>query len=335
MLTGQWFGGAWPVASSPFSAFIIEGHSAVALFMVLSGFIFAYGTYGKEVNYSKFILNRILRIYPLYLMVIFFSISISPQKFVLAEFVSTVLPLANVGLMQTNGAVGMSWAVAVEFQFYLIFPFILSALNKAPAKTIVSILAVALAFRLLAIGLGADARDMSYSQLIGRIDQFVLGMGAAVLLRVLREFKYLLLSMFLSGTGVVIYMLFWLNHHGGWVSQEWWKILWPTIEGVVYAVFIVGYVGSKNIFPALISSGLCKVGECSFSIYLLHFSIVLLFATRKDLVFHPTGDPKLDLMFMTFAVILPIVLVFSMLTYRVIERPFLSLRKRYVNTLVT
>jgi len=331
MLTGQWFGGEWPVASSPFSALIIEGHSAVALFMVLSGFIFAYGTYGKEISYSKFILNRILRIYPLYLVVIFFSISISPQNFVLAEFVSTVLPLANVGLMQTNGAVGMSWAVAVEFQFYLIFPFILLALNSAPAKTIVSIIAVALAFRLLAIGLGADPRDMSYSHLVGRIDQFVLGMGAALLLRALNGSRYLLLSMFFGGAGAVVYMLFWLNHHGGWVSQVWWKILWPTIEGAVYAVFIVGYVGSKNMFPVLLSNCLCKVGECSFSIYLLHFSIVLMFATRKDLVFHPTGNSKLDLIFMMFVVVLPVVLVFSMLTYRVIERPFLSFRKRYVS----
>lgn len=335
MLTGKWFGDAWPVASSPLSALIIEGHSAVALFMVLSGFIFTYGTYGKELNYSKFIINRVLRIYPLYLVVIFFSLSISPQKFVLAEFFSTVLPLANIGLMQTNGAVGMSWAVAIELQFYLVFPFILMVVNKSPCKTVFSILAVALIFRLLAIGLGANPRDISYSQLLGRIDQFVLGMGAAILLRSLSGNRFVFGFMLVGGAGSIAYMLFWLNHHGGWVSQEWWKILWPTIEGLVYSVFIVGYVGGKNFLPSVVSHCLCKVGECSFSIYLLHFSIVLLFATRQDLLLRPTGNAWLDLMFMMFFVVLPIVLVFSMLTYRVIERPFLSLRRKYISAEVT
>jgi uncharacterized membrane protein len=35
----------WARANDPFSALVIEGHTAVALFMVLSGFIFTYGAF--------------------------------------------------------------------------------------------------------------------------------------------------------------------------------------------------------------------------------------------------------------------------------------------------
>ena len=52
----------WPETNNPFLAVLIEGHTAVALFMVLSGFIFAYGALGREIAYLPFIRNRFLRI---------------------------------------------------------------------------------------------------------------------------------------------------------------------------------------------------------------------------------------------------------------------------------
>jgi peptidoglycan/LPS O-acetylase OafA/YrhL len=68
----------------------------------------------------------------------------------------------------------MAWAVAVEFQFYLIFPFLLGFLNKSPLKVICGVIACALIFRLMSVALGASARDLSYWHIIGRIDQFLL-----------------------------------------------------------------------------------------------------------------------------------------------------------------
>jgi peptidoglycan/LPS O-acetylase OafA/YrhL len=171
--TGGDFVGQWQHTLNPFLAVVREGHSAVALFMVLSGFIFTYGSYGKIISYGGFLKNRILKIYPLFLCVIFLSLAVNPQVFSLSDFVTTVLPLANVRMLPNGPLVSMSWAIAVEFQFYLIFPFLLRFLNDDAFKFVAAAISCALLFRLIGIGLGANARDLSYWHLAGRIDQFV------------------------------------------------------------------------------------------------------------------------------------------------------------------
>src|SRR5690606_19026122 len=135
-------------------------HTAVALFMVLSGFIFTYGTYGRSVDYGRFMTNRLLRIYPLFVCVLMVGIAANPASFKLDAFITTILPLANVQLLQTGPFTAMAWAVAVEFQFYLVFPFLLRFLNAGVLRFILSILACALLFRLIAVGLGGNARDL-------------------------------------------------------------------------------------------------------------------------------------------------------------------------------
>src|SRR3954462_11750465 len=50
-------------------ALLDEGHTGVALFMVLSGYLFAKLLDGKDVVYSAFFWNRLLRLAPLLLLV--------------------------------------------------------------------------------------------------------------------------------------------------------------------------------------------------------------------------------------------------------------------------
>ncbi|MCW2524972.1 MAG: Acyltransferase, partial [Frankiales bacterium] len=66
---------AWPFSRNPLKTVIFEGHTGVALFMVLSGFIFTIGTLDREVFYGRFMANRFLRIYPLYLVLVFIALS--------------------------------------------------------------------------------------------------------------------------------------------------------------------------------------------------------------------------------------------------------------------
>ena len=50
----------WLATGNPLLALLVEGHTAVALFMVLSGFIFTWGAKGRNIVYRSFIRNRLL-----------------------------------------------------------------------------------------------------------------------------------------------------------------------------------------------------------------------------------------------------------------------------------
>ncbi|WDY59858.1 acyltransferase family protein [Pseudomonas sp. PSKL.D1] len=333
MLNGVWFSPQpWPITTSPLTSLVVEGHSAVALFMVLSGFIFTCGAYGKEIKYSSFIYNRFVRIYPLYLVVLLLSISASAAQFSISDLASVILPLADVGGLKGNAIAGMSWAVAVEFQFYLIFPFILASLNKSPAKTVIGIICVAVLLRVVAYGNGASPRELSYWHLAGRIDQFMLGMAAAVALKKLAHHRAALVAVLAFSSVAIVSMLFLLNINGGWYSDSVWKLFYPTVEGFVYCLFILGFVGTKNIFPDMFSRMICKLGECSFSIYLLHFPIVTMIAKKPALQIHFFESPFANLLGTIAFVVIPLTLALAFLTYHVVELPFLSKRKRYLSS---
>lgn len=328
--TGKDFAGEWHYTMNPLIALVREGHSAVALFMVLSGFIFSYGTYGKSISYRGFMLNRLLRIYPLFLCVAFLSLAVNPSAFNLSAFVTTVLPLANVQMLPTGSLVSMSWAIAVEFQFYLIFPFLMRFLNGGTLKFVAAVISCALLFRLLGVGLGANARDLSYWHLAGRIDQFIAGMAAAAVLRKIEVRQSGMRALFVVSVILIVGTLYGFHRLGGWPVNATWKVLWPTVEGVMYALAVASYVGSGSLIPDVVSRAVAALGEVSFSMYLLHFPLIAVLV-RNGLVWRPTGNTSVDAVLSTVGIALPLTVMVSMLTYHSIEKPFLSLRRRYID----
>src|SRR5687767_447013 len=82
--------------SNPFESLLIEGHTAVAMFMVLSGFIFTYGALkavGADadphagIRYGPFLGNRLLRILPMYVLVVLLAVYTRPEGYSFSGFV--------------------------------------------------------------------------------------------------------------------------------------------------------------------------------------------------------------------------------------------------------
>ena len=68
--------GGWKASPELYAwGFITEGHTGVSLFFVLSGFVFMTIGLQGEIRYAAFLKNRLLRIFPLFLL--FFVIAIS------------------------------------------------------------------------------------------------------------------------------------------------------------------------------------------------------------------------------------------------------------------
>ena len=124
-------------ASNPFEALLIEGHTAVALFMVLSGFIFTYGALDGSVRYGAFMRNRVLRILPMYLVVVFLGMYTNPGEYSSTTIVRLFTLQGTPPIVEGDlGAFGtLLWTISVEFTFYLVFPFLLRFLQRTGRST--------------------------------------------------------------------------------------------------------------------------------------------------------------------------------------------------------
>lgn len=320
----------WNVASNPFSALLIEGHTAVSLFMVLSGFIFTIGSYQSQVRYSDFVRNRFLRTYPLFVLLLIAGVSSHTDQFSFTGFAQTLLFMGNLpGTVNAGAFSSMVWVVAVEWQFYLVFPLIILFVNRYGIKYLLGLIAVFIILRCFASLMGANIRDLSYWTIIGRMDQFLVGIGAGVIYRLRFQAGARFDFLFLASGVFVLTLMYIFNHMGGWPAESQFKIIWPTIEGIAWAGLVLGYISVARWAPERLSSLLIALGTISYSVYLIHF-IVIDICIQNGFVFSLHGLSSGQNALLVALVILPVVLLISTLTYHCVEKPFLQLRHTYI-----
>lgn len=316
----------WPQPANPLMAVVVEGHSAVALFIVLSGFILSYGVFDKELNYGGFLLARCARIYPM--MIVCLALAVATGSFDLLLIINSLLPIDSRALVPSPFT-SMFWAVKIELQCYLLFPALLWLLKSKGAHFLVLVLVLALALRALAVfGAGADPRDISYWTVAGRLDQFVIGILAA---KGAREYGLLRISPLcvLPAAVLVVSMLTLFNRLGGWPVQDTWRILFPPIEALVWAGLIVTYISAGRLLPAKIGTILVAVGTVSYSAYLLH-PVVMEAVIQRQLWLPLAIRTDWNAIATSLLVVFPLVTGLATLAYHLIERPFMSMRPRYI-----
>ncbi len=319
----------WLQPANPLLAALAEGHTAVALFMVLSGFILTLAALPDGVRWLGFIRNRLLRTYPLFVLLTFAGIAAMPQNFSFSAVTQQLLGLGNEpGTFVAPPFTSLLWTIAVEWQFYLIFPLLVAVLAKGWTRQVAGFIAVLLLLRLAVVIAGGNAREVSYMQIIGRLDQFLLGMWAAWRWRERPPSPRGGAILAALALLAAILGLWALNASGGWPTTHGWKILMPTVEGAVWAAFVLGYVAWANDARRWWSRAVAWIGEISYSIYLLHF-VVIWSLLRSGLVPVWSGRFVVDALLNTLLLALPITLAVSALSYRFVERPFLSLRGTY------
>jgi peptidoglycan/LPS O-acetylase OafA/YrhL len=319
----------WPRTANPLRALLYEGHTAVALFMVLSGFVLSLGALGQEVPWRAFLTNRVLRIYPLLVFMVLAGSAVHPGGYSLLGALQALGLQADFpGSLAVGHFSAMFWAVSVELQFYLLFPLLHRFIEREGPRWALGAIALLVIMRVaaLAAALG-NAQDISYWHLFGRLDQFLLGMLAA---RVYRRFEraeapWSLLALLALAAAMAVVLGF--NRLGGFPAPGVWKAAWPTVEGTAWAAVIVCYARASERVPGWLSEPLARIGTYSYSIYLLHFVAIHVAA---NVAHYELGDrPDLHSQQFVLTVVLPPLLLVSALSYHVIERPFLALRLRY------
>lgn len=300
---------------------VTEGHTGVALFMTLSGYLFAKILNGKRINYVLFIYNRSLRLIPLFLLVI---IAARCEQYLLGEGIDSYV----IGIV-TDHLPNGGWSIATEFRYYLLLPGLLW-LSRKSKYSLMFVLLAAVLIRAILYQQRGEMQLLSYWTIVGRIDQFLLGAICYQFRGLIAKRHILASSIFVSFA--VFYWYF--DSLGGFYKNPSYpspSAIWvfmPTVEGLAYALIIAWYDNSFTHSTSLLSRSIALIGTYSYSIYLLHFFVVLRIATVINNHLVELSNIYVAMLFsvLSFLLMVPV----GHLSYKYIESPFLKLRSRYI-----
>lgn len=306
-------------------AILDEGHTGVALFMCLSGYLFAKLLAERKIKFHYFFLNRCLRLLPLLLTVCLVSALI---KFGFTEAAASYLQSLWRGLYRPilpNGG----WSITVEFHFYILISFFI-ALAYSNRYWLACIIALPIIVRCYIQLKTGDIQYYSYFTILGRFDQFFFGILAYRFRDIIKD-KHRTALILAIGFSAFYY---WFDKAGGFYQMPkypsnapLWTVI-PTIEALVFAVLISWYDNSFRHTTGWLSKTVGKYGEYSYSFYLLHFFFVFKAAELVDTQLVSLSNFYVALLFAFIFYVCMFPLGF--LSYIFIEQPFMRLRKKYV-----
>jgi peptidoglycan/LPS O-acetylase OafA/YrhL len=308
---------------------LTEGHTGVALFMTLSGYLFAKLLDGKNINYASFIWNRVLRLLPLLVVVL---LIVGVRDYFAGGF-NIVDYLENIakGLIfptLPNGA----WSITVEFHFYLLLPILLFCSDRYKYSFIFFLVA-AIVIRSILFAFFLEPIDFlftSYGTLVGRADQFILGIAAFHFRELFKGRHLLAATIFIAFSTFYFYF----DSLGGFYKNLSEISIWiylTTVEGFCYAALIAWYDTSFRHAPGRVSNFIALIGTYSYSIYLLHFFLFRFLAVNIERYVVDLSNIYVALIFSPLAFLAMIPLGY--LSFRFIESPFLKFRTPYIRQL--
>lgn len=327
----QWraAGGGGP--DTPWAGLVTEGHTGVALFFTLSGFLFMrIAQFQRQLAYRSFLRNRVLRIAPLYLTVFVIALSLNRDTFQPQD----VLYLLSANLGQSpssrNVVTGAIWCIPLECLFYLVFPWLSRFALERGMRYLLQVLSLMLFFKLMVYGESTNSSLMYFSTAVGRFDQFAMGMLAAMAYQRWQP---------------------WLERHAGRLLLPAWVLVvcasalqarvapfgvlhkapfwigWSMLESLAWAGVIVTWVAWRGNLPQWLERTLAQGGKISYSFYLLHMGVMQPLFHRLDMI-HWSGIVWLDVA-LALTLVYALTCVVATLSYHTIELPFLRLRGNY------
>jgi peptidoglycan/LPS O-acetylase OafA/YrhL len=264
------------------------GWSAVDMFFVLSGFLITtiiLENGGQPRFLRTFYIRRSLRIWPIYYLALIGLVVASqflhpPGRLDALPYYATYtqnLPLywgGELPLFEVD--FGHTWTLALEEQFYLIWPALLLLVGRRRL--------VPLALATIALSVAARGCGFHYRLLVGRMDGFALGGLLAALLVDpvwVHERRKSLSAAFVGSLALGVAYLAALASIKGFaaISRPAERIDYPAISFLAIALAYFGLVGLVSLHAGsrwlapLRARWLCYLGLISYGIYLYHYPI--------------------------------------------------------------
>lgn len=322
----------------------LNGWIGVDVFFVISGYLITSillkeaRESGGDFSLKKFYIRRWLRIAPVYYV---FLAVVLAWKFWggdhhLKPFVYAALYLTNLDLAfgwnLTAFKVGMPhiWSLALEEQFYLIFPATLKFFKKHALALTTGVIAAVYAWRLYLVAHGAEWWRIVHG-FDTKVDTIMFGVLTAILLTrpKFRELASKLVGNWMAQVALSVGLLYSFQQLGhpmnGGVPEHmfFWGVKMPMTSLLISGLLISVISNPKAIVAVALANPVAVfVGKLSYSIYLWHpliHSIYCAFYWDYFCKHGPTAELYQYI----------IIFAFSCFSYYVIEQPFLKLKGRF------
>ena len=261
------------------------GSAGVDLFFIISGFIMVYTTHKKPITGAEFLRHRIVRIFPLYWICVAFAYALQVSPWVQngadilanpgAYLKSLILYPSTfdwgIGLFMRTRPLGQGWTLVFEMVFYVVFAVCLY-MTKARRTVAVAVCILGL------YGLGQLLPAGNAWTLVlgdGIILEFILGLCLAHL--------YIAQNFSLSRSGGRVALLVGVAGLLGFALFPIYAQSWPRLFTLgfpcllIASAFLLEKSQIRNWPQALL-----KLGDASYSIYLIHASIFMMLQIGYD-----------------------------------------------------
>lgn len=318
--------------------FLTSRIDGVAIFFVLSGFLIsnilfanrdkaeASGS-GKIICFRNFFFRRALRIFPLYYLVLLAVFFLGHRTSIYGwPFYVTYTSNFYIYHIREWGELTHFWSLAVEEQFYFVWPFFILFANRRfilPLIILFILMGVIFQFGIIA------------NQFVGVLTPACLtSLGLGSLLSWLNLYKPLTLRQlypWISATAMASLILI--------IFQMWWYDLsafhFRTLSSVITFWLIAHILRDKVTRRSLMcyilqNRILVSIGKISYSLYIFHhilpyYSNAILAKINLGLPY-VAADYQQQILFLEN---LGIVLVLSCLSWKFFEKPLLRLKKNF------
>ncbi len=315
------------------------GKLGVIFFFVLSGFLITYLLIDEKekspeqhISFKNFYMRRILRIWPLYFMIVILGLFVLPAAG-LYEFSSEELfqnyPtgivvllflcfLPNVVLVLFGGLpfLHQTWSIGTEEQFYLIWPFVIRY-SKKLLHTLIFIMAGYMALRFVLYAYKSNHTIYQLYSIWSTLSVLSLSLGGlcAYLCRYRREQVFRFTRSWFWQLFAVFFFLV-MSYFSQWIPS--------MIRFDVFSLFFAYWIlslASSNVTTFLEWPVLNYFGKISYGIYMWHPIAISLCLWGLS----SFAENSLVLYTASFMVSIGI----AALSYELIEKRFLKLKKRY------
>jgi len=321
-----------------------NGNLGVNFFFVLSGFLITYLLATEKRKYNKidipkFYARRILRIWPLFFFCVFFGFYVFPFLKTLngeapnesANILYYLTFLNNFDFIKKGlpdaSMLGVLWSVAVEEQFYFVWPLLLSVTPARYWRLLLGvIILVSFIFRLF----NAEDPIVLEHHTLSCISDMTIGGLAAVLITENRSFKkyisevskYFWICVYI----ITVCVFLWRKELFSWNDVT--RSLDRLIISALFALIILEQCFAKRaLYQMSDYKFFSKLGTYTYGLYCLHFFGILLVA--KLLARLGWNNTVYKVLFLEGTLSLFITILLAFFSYRYFETPFLRLKESF------